>query len=1073
MGTTTETSGDDTLVGGSGADLLSGGDGNDYLNGGSGNDTLDGGSGSDTVMGGSGADILIFRAYENVGTSTDATFSGGDKYNGGSGAMKPTSPEYDTLEIWLSDAQLQDAAVIQQILDYQAWLKLQFNKSTGQAGTAVFDFTTLNLQASQIEKLILKDEDGNVIINSAGTVVTNPNVTSVVLNDNNHIITDADVGLQVTATITFSQAMDTSTAPLVATNGTLCVVPGSGHWVDATHYVVTYNVVDTNIELPDLTFNVSGAKGLLGTTQNPATGVSTGTAVDTTADVGNDLALTIAPANLVTSNAEKTAVGFTVAGLDADASGSVTFSDGTHTVVVAVSGNGSYTADLSGLADGPISSVLNVTDDAGNTASDAGASIDLDTTITTPTLNITDTTINQSEAGAVAFTVTGVDGDVLGADAKVTFTGVGTDGNPKVMTVLASAATADLSGFQDGTITTAVTVTDDAGNTKTVAGASISLDATAPSFTSGSSASAIAENSGASQVVYTATATDAGAVTYSLKSGGDAGAFTINASTGAVTLTGNPDFETKSSYGFTVIATDAAGNATEQAVSLVINNLDEVAPTITSAATAAAIDENSGVGQVVYTVTSDDSGDISGGVTYGLGAGGDEGAFSINPTTGAVTLTGNPDYEGQSSYSFTVVATDAAGNHSEQAVSLAINNVNEAPTASATNSVTTNEDTASVAIAMGATDVDGDTLTYSIKPGSGPAHGGIIFNQVNGTFVYTPVGNYAGSDTFIIVISDGQGGTVEQVVGVTVNPVNDAPVATAVTLTAIAEDSGPRLITSAELLAGVTDIDGPSPTITALSIAPGSGGTLVSNGNGTWTYTPALDDDSSVTFNYTASDGSLMSSSTATMDITPVADFVYVSPPVYTGADPNDFDALGDPAGENLSGSGTNGNDTIFGGAGADIINGNGGDDTIYGGSGADDLSGNNDGDKLYGGSGNDAIVGGNNNDRLIGGYGADTLTGSNGADTFVYLSNRDTGDTITDFTQGSDLVDLAAFAPSSFVGVLTQAGAVGPNQVGYMIGGGVTTIYVDTDGVYGADLEIKLTGSINLTGGDFILGAP
>jgi hypothetical protein len=980
MGTTTETSGDDTLVGGSGADLLSGGDGNDYLNGGSGNDTLDGGSGSDTVMGGSGADILIFRAYESVGTSADATFSGGDKYNGGSGAMKLTAPEYDTLEIWLSDAQLQDAAVIQQILDYQAWLKLQFNKSTGQAGTAVFDFTTLNLQASQIEKLVLKDEDGNVIINSAGTVVTNPNVTSVVLNDNNHIITDADVGLQVTATITFSQAMDTSTAPLVATNGTLCVVPGSGHWVDATHYVVTYNVVDTNIELPDLTFNVSGAKGLLGTTQNPATGVSTGTAVDTTADVGNDLALTIAPANLVTNNAEKVAVGFSVAG---------------------------------------------------------------------------------------------VDGDVLGADAKVTFTGVGTDGNPKVMTVLASAATVDLSGFQDGTITTAVTVTDDAGNTKTVAGASISLDATAPSFTSGSSASAIAENSGASQVGYTATATDAGAVTYSLKSGGDAGAFTINASTGAVTLTGNPDFETKSSYGFTVIATDAAGNATEQAVSLAINNLDEVAPTITSAATAAAIDENSGVGQVVYTVTSDDSGDISGGVTYGLGAGGDEGAFSINPTTGAVTLTGNPDYEGQSSYSFTVVATDAAGNHSEQAVSLAINNVNEAPTASATNSVTTNEDTASVAIAMGATDVDGDTLTYSIKPGSGPAHGGIIFNQVNGTFVYTPVGNYAGSDTFIIVISDGQGGTVEQVVGVTVNPVNDAPVATAVTLTAIAEDSGPRLITSAELLAGVTDIDGPSPTITALSIAPGSGGTLVSNGNGTWTYTPALDDDSSVTFNYTASDGSLMSSSTATMDITPVADFVYVSPPVYTGADPNDFDALGDPAGENLSGSGTNGNDTIFGGAGADIINGNGGDDTIYGGSGADDLSGNNDGDKLYGGSGNDAIVGGNNNDRLIGGYGADTLTGSNGADTFVYLSNRDTGDTITDFTQGSDLVDLAAFAPSSFVGVLTQAGAVGPNQVGYMIGGGVTTIYVDTDGVYGADLEIKLTGSINLTGGDFILGAP
>lgn len=38
------------------------------------------------------------------------------------------------------------------------------------------------------------------------------------------------------------------------------------------------------------------------------------------------------------------------------------------------------------------------------------------------------------------------------------------------------------------------------------------------------------------------------------------------------------------------------------------------------------------------------------------------------------------------------------------------------------------------------------------------------------------------------------------------------------------------------------------------------------------------------------------------------------------------------------------------------------------------------------------------------------------------------------------------------------------------MFAGGVTTVYVDTDGVYGADLEIKLTGNIALTVNDFIL---
>ena len=125
--------------------------------------------------------------------------------------------------------------------------------------------------------------------------------------------------------------------------------------------------------------------------------------------------------------------------------------------------------------------------------------------------------------------------------------------------------------------------------------------------------------------------------------------FSIDAATGAVTLTGNPDYETQSSYSFTVMATDVAGNATEQAVTLAINNLDEVAPTITSGGTAAAIDENSGAGQVVYTATATDTGDISGGVSFSLG-GADAATFSIDGGTGAVTLTGDPDHETQSSY---------------------------------------------------------------------------------------------------------------------------------------------------------------------------------------------------------------------------------------------------------------------------------------------------------------------------------------------------------------------------------------------------------------------------------------
>ena len=64
----------------------------------------------------------------------------------------------------------------------------------------------------------------------------------------------------------------------------------------------------------------------------------------------------------------------------------------------------------------------------------------------------------------------------------------------------------------------------------------------------------------------------------------------------------------------------------------------------------------------------DDTADISGGVTFSLENSGDFGAFTIDANTGQVTLTADPNFEGKPSYSFTVVATDAAGHHDEQHV---------------------------------------------------------------------------------------------------------------------------------------------------------------------------------------------------------------------------------------------------------------------------------------------------------------------------------------------------------------------------------------------------------------------
>jgi hypothetical protein len=89
------------------------------------------------------------------------------------------------------------------------------------------------------------------------------------------------------------------------------------------------------------------------------------------------------------------------------------------------------------------------------------------------------------------------------------------------------------------------------------------------------------------------------------------------------------------------------GNESEaQSVILEINDLDDAAPTITSGDTAITIDENSGSNQIVYTATADDSGDdvADSPITFSLSSDSDV-ALSIDPLTGAVTLSTDPDHE--------------------------------------------------------------------------------------------------------------------------------------------------------------------------------------------------------------------------------------------------------------------------------------------------------------------------------------------------------------------------------------------------------------------------------------------
>ncbi|EHH1104623.1 tandem-95 repeat protein [Vibrio parahaemolyticus] len=101
----------------------------------------------------------------------------------------------------------------------------------------------------------------------------------------------------------------------------------------------------------------------------------------------------------------------------------------------------------------------------------------------------------------------------------------------------------------------------------------------------------------------------------------------------------------------------------------------------------------------------------------------------------------------------------------------------------------------------------------------------------------------------------------------------DKPLATTpVTLDAIEEDGGSIIITTQELLSNVDDEDKDTLSVENLIIDKGNG-TLVDNGDGTWTFTPQIDDDTEVSFTFDIiDDEDLVVSASANLDILPIND---------------------------------------------------------------------------------------------------------------------------------------------------------------------------------------------------------
>ncbi len=143
--------------------------------------------------------------------------------------------------------------------------------------------------------------------------------------------------------------------------------------------------------------------------------------------------------------------------------------------------------------------------------------------------------------------------------------------------------------------------------------------------------------------------------------------------------------------------------------------------------------------------------------------------------------------------------------------------------------VSTNEDTP-VVINVLANDSDANGDAISVVSTTQPSNGSVVINP-NGTLTYTPNANFHGADSFTYVVGDGVlNGTAT--VNLTVNSVPDAPVAGDDNLSTL-PNTALLINMAADLL--INDTDGDNDPLSIINFTQPAHGTLVDNGNGTFT----------------------------------------------------------------------------------------------------------------------------------------------------------------------------------------------------------------------------------------------
>lgn len=175
-------------------------------------------------------------------------------------------------------------------------------------------------------------------------------------------------------------------------------------------------------------------------------------------------------------------------------------------------------------------------------------------------------------------------------------------------------------------------------------------------------------------------------------------------------------------------------------------------------------------------------------------------------------------------------------------------------------------------VLMNDSDADGDALVATLL--SSTTNGALTFNS-DGSFVYMPDTNYLGADSFTYTASDDVSTSAPTTV--TINVTDDGPIANDDSYS-VGENDTLTVPANQGVLVNDEDIDG--DPLTAVLVTGPANGSLVFNGDGSFTYAPNNGFSGTDTFTYEAFDG-LLDSSPATVTIA-------VGEPVTPGPAPRD-----------------------------------------------------------------------------------------------------------------------------------------------------------------------------------------